>query len=37
MTGLYVLGTVMAFVSALVLRRFVFKGEGSSFVMELPP
>ena len=37
MTGLYVLGTVMAFVAAWVLRRFVFKGEGSSFVMELPP
>ena len=37
MTGLYVLGTLMAFVSALVLRKFVFKGEGSSFVMELPP
>ena len=37
MTGLYVLGTVMAFVAAFVLRTFVFKGEGSSFVMELPP
>ena len=37
MTSLYVLGTLMAFVSAWVLRRFVFKGEGSSFVMELPP
>lgn len=37
MTGLYVLGTLMAFVAAWVLRRFVFKGEGSSFVMELPP
>lgn len=37
MTALYVLGTVMAFVAAWVLRRFVFKGEGSSFVMELPP
>jgi len=37
MTGLYVLGTVMAFVAAWVLRRFVFKGEGSGFVMELPP
>ena len=37
MTSLYVLGTVMAFFSAWVLRRFVFKGEGSSFVMELPP
>ncbi|PAP78029.1 ferrous iron transport protein B [Rubrivirga marina] len=37
MTSLYVLGTVMAFVAAWVLRRFVFKGEGSNFVMELPP
>ena len=37
MTGLYVLGTLMAFVAAWVLRRFVFKGAGSSFVMELPP
>ncbi len=37
MTGLYVLGTVMAFVAAWVLRRFVFTGPGSSFVMELPP
>ncbi len=37
MTSLYVLGTVMAFVAAWVLRRFVFKGEGSGFVMELPP
>lgn len=37
MTGLYVLGTGMAFVAAWVLRRFVFKGEGSGFVMELPP
>ncbi len=37
MTSLYVLGTVMAFAAAWVLRRFVFKGEGSSFVMELPP
>ena len=37
MTSLYVLGTLMAFVAAWVLRRFVFKGEGSSFVMELPP
>lgn len=37
MTSLYVLGTLMAFVAAWVLRRFVFKGEGSTFVMELPP
>lgn len=37
MTALYVLGTLMAFTSAWVLRKFVFKGEGSTFVMELPP
>ena len=37
MTSLYFLGTGMAFVAAWVLGRFVFKGEGSSFVMELPP
>ncbi len=37
MVSLYVLGTVMAFAAAWVLRRFVFKGEGSTFVMELPP
>ena len=37
MTSLYVLGTLMAFVAAWVLRKWVFKGGGSSFVMELPP
>ena len=37
MTGLYVLGTLMAFVAAWVLRKWVFTGGGSSFVMELPP
>ncbi len=37
MFGLYALGTVMAFVAAWILHRFVFKGTGSSFVMELPP
>jgi ferrous iron transport protein B len=37
MTSLYFLGTIMAFVAAWVLGKFVFKGEGSSFVMELPP
>ncbi len=34
---LYLLGTVMAFVAAGVLRRTVFKGDASVFVMELPP
>ncbi|HYE59169.1 MAG TPA: ferrous iron transport protein B, partial [Rhodothermales bacterium] len=37
MFSLYLLGTVMAFVAAGVLRRTVFKGEASVFVMELPP
>ena len=37
MTALYVLGTLMAFVAAWVLRKWVFTGGGSSFVMELPP
>ncbi len=37
MLTLYLMGTVMAFVAAWVLRRTVFKGEASAFVMELPP
>lgn len=37
MFSMYLLGTVMAFVAAWVLKRFVFKGTGSYFVMELPP
>lgn len=37
MLTLYLMGTVMAFVAAWVLRRTVFKGEASTFVMELPP
>ncbi|GAB5536906.1 MAG: ferrous iron transport protein B [Rubricoccaceae bacterium] len=37
MFALYILGTVMAFVAAWVLKTFVFKGTPSSFVMELPP
>ncbi|HMB93473.1 MAG TPA: ferrous iron transport protein B [Rhodothermales bacterium] len=37
MVSLYLLGTVMAFVAAWVLKRFVFKGSASMFVMELPP
>jgi len=37
MFALYVLGTVMAFFAAWVLKTFVFKGTPSSFVMELPP
>lgn len=38
MFSMYLLGTVMAFVAAFVLRRFVFnKGGSSFFAMELPP
>ena len=37
MLSLYLLGTVMVFVAGWVLRRIVFKGEASPFVMELPP
>jgi ferrous iron transport protein B len=38
MFSMYLLGTVMAFVAAFVLRRFVFnKGDASFFAMELPP
>ena len=34
---LYILGIVVAIVTALAFRRFVFKGEPSPFIMELPP
>lgn len=37
MIGLYLLGTLMAFAAAWVLRRFVFTGNAGLFVMELPP
>ncbi len=37
MLALYAMGTAMAFVAAWILNRFVFRGEGSHFVMELPP
>lgn len=37
MFSLYALGTVMAFVAAFVLKRFVVKGSNSFFMMELPP
>lgn len=37
MFTMYLMGTVMAFVAAAVLKRFVFKGSESFFVMELPP
>lgn len=38
MFSMYMMGTVMAFVAAAILKRFVFtKGAESYFVMELPP
>jgi ferrous iron transport protein B len=37
MFALYLLGTVMAFVAAWILKTFVFTGDASMFVMELPP
>lgn len=37
MFSMYIMGTVMAFVAAAILKRFVFKGPDSYFVMELPP
>ncbi len=38
MFSMYMMGTVMAFVAAAILKRFVFtKGPESYFVMELPP
>lgn len=37
LTGLYLLGMVMAVVMAKLFSRFVVKGESLPFVMELPP
>lgn len=34
---MYFMGTVMAFVAAWILKKFVFKGSGTFFAMELPP
>ncbi len=34
---MYVLSVVIAFASAWLLKKFVFKGETAHFVMELPP
>lgn len=34
--GMYVLGIAVAIVSAILLKKFVFKGEASAFIMELP-
>ena len=35
--GLYLLGPVLAFLSGLFLKRFLFKGEPAPFLLELPP
>ena len=37
MLGLYVLGIAVAMVTALLMRRFMFKKDETPFVMELPP
>ncbi len=37
LTGLYLLGMIMAVVMAKVFSRFVVKGDSLPFVMELPP
>ena len=36
-TGLYLLGIVVAVITARLLRRFLFKKDETPFVMELPP
>ncbi len=36
-SGLYLLGIVLCVVTALFLRRTVFRGEASPFLLELPP
>ncbi len=35
--GLYFTGIILAVISARLFKRFLFKGEDSPFVMELPP
>ncbi len=37
MFSLYMMGTVMAFIAAWVLKKRVFKGQSGMFAMELPP
>ena len=37
MLGLYVLGIAVAMLTALLMRRFMFKKDETPFVMELPP
>lgn len=34
--GIYLLGIVTAIIAAIILKKFVFKGETSAFIMELP-
>jgi len=36
MVGLYIFGIVMGIITALISKRFLFKGEAVPFVMELP-
>ncbi len=36
-SGLYLLGIVLCVITALFLRRTVFRGEASPFLLELPP
>ncbi len=37
MLGLYLLGIVVAMITAILLRKFLFKSDETPFVMELPP
>ena len=37
MFSLYILGTVMAFTAAWILKKYVLKGSSTFFAMELPP
>ena len=37
MLSLYLIGVLFAIITALLLKRTVFKGESDQFVMELPP
>lgn len=34
--GIYLLGILVAVISAILMKKFVFKGDASAFVMELP-
>ena len=34
--GIYMLGILVAVISAIILKKYVFKGEASPFVMEMP-